>query len=136
MDSKDFMVLRYRLPNTKKGLGVFFVCAVLTITSLSLFAETESKQGHPLLLSPHSDPIAYYDGYVLAVFVLAVFVLAVFVLAVFVLAVFVLAVFGLAVLVLTFFFPSWRRDNGGATGPGQRDNSRATGLGQRKIYFE
>ena len=67
MDSKYFMVLRYRLPNTKKGLGVFFVCAVLTITSLSLFAETESKQGHPLLLSPHSDPIAYYDGYVFVV---------------------------------------------------------------------
>ena len=64
MDSKYFMVLRSTLTNTRKRLGVFFVCAVLTITSLSLFAETESKQGHPLLLSPHSDPILYHNGYI------------------------------------------------------------------------
>ena len=67
MDSKYFMVLLCRLTNTRKRLGVFFVCAVLTITSLSLFAETESKQGHPLLLSPHSDPILYHNGYVFVV---------------------------------------------------------------------
>ena len=44
---------------------LFIVFFIFTLTSS--FAENETKQGHPLLLSPHSDPISYYDGHVFVV---------------------------------------------------------------------
>ena len=61
------MVLRYRFLKMKKGQVVFFLFFLFGVTLFSLFSETESRQGHPLLLSPHSDPIAYQDGHVFVV---------------------------------------------------------------------
>ena len=61
------MVSRYRFPNAKISRVVFYVYAFLKIALVSLFSKNESKQGHPLLLSPHSDPIAYHEAHVFVV---------------------------------------------------------------------
>ena len=61
------MVSRYRFPNANISRVVFYVYAFLKITLFSLFSKNESKQGHPLLLSPHSDPIAYHAAHVFVV---------------------------------------------------------------------
>ena len=61
------MVSRYRFPNAKISRVVFYVYAFLKIALVSLFSKNESKQGHPLLLSPHSDPIAYHAAHVFVV---------------------------------------------------------------------
>ena len=50
----------------EKGQRLLFI-VLLFFTLGSLFAENETKQGHPLLLSPHSDPISYYGGHVFVV---------------------------------------------------------------------
>ena len=54
------------LLQTEKGQRLLFI-VLLFFTLGSLFAENETKQGHPLLLSPHSDPISYYGGHVFVV---------------------------------------------------------------------
>ena len=61
------MVSRYRFPYTKIRRVVFYVYAFFMFTLFSLFSKNESKQGHPLLLSPHSDPIAYHAAHVFVV---------------------------------------------------------------------